>query len=157
VAGANIRDFEPARDWREFSALNYRTFRDSIPPDEPVSEDDFKRHHHWLLSHFAPHDPGRNKVFVAELEGKYAGHCWVGSQTDFFTKRVDPWIFDLSVKPEFRRKGIAVALHAQAERWVKSQGLPLIGLQVMAHNEAAAKLYTRLGYKPRAISMKKAP
>lgn len=155
MAGLNIRDFEPARDWREFAALNFRTFRDSIPPDEAVNEEEFKRHHHWLLSHFAPQDPGRNKVFIAEFGGRYAGHCWLGTQTDFFTRRVDPWIFDLSIKPEFRRKGIAAALHARAEQYVRDQGLPLLGLQVMAHNEAAAALYARLGYKARAISMKK--
>ncbi|MBE7492913.1 MAG: GNAT family N-acetyltransferase [Planctomycetes bacterium] len=150
-----IRDFEPARDWREFALLNYRTFRDSIPPDEPVNEDEFRRHHHWLLGHFAPNDPGRNKVFVAELGGRYAGHCWIGSQTDFFTRRVDPWIFDLSVKPEFRRRGIARALHARAEQYVRATGAPFLGLQLMAHNDAAAKLYERLGYRARAVSMKK--
>lgn len=155
MPGPVIRDFDPPRDWREFALLNYRTFRDSVPPDEPVNEEDFKRHHHWLLGHFAPSDPGRNQVYVAEFDGRYAGHCWIGTQTDFFTRRVDPWIFDLSVKPEFRRKGIARALHAKAEQWVRAQGLPWLGLQVMAHNQAAAGLYASLGYQPRAISMKK--
>ncbi|MCZ7604509.1 MAG: GNAT family N-acetyltransferase [Planctomycetota bacterium] len=150
-----IRKYDHLRDARRFAALNYRTFRDSIPAEEPVDEDDFKRHHQWLLSHFAPHDPQRNTVLVAEIEGKYAGHCWVGRQTDFFTQRVDPWIFDLSVAPEFRRRGVATALHRAVLELLRAQGQQLVGLQVMAHNIGAAKLYEKLGYRPRAISLKK--
>ncbi len=154
-AAINIRDFDPQRDWAEFAALNYRTFRDSVPDDEPVNEAAFKQHHAWLLAHFAPNDPRKARVFVAEVSGAYAGHVWVGNQTDFFTKRQDPWIFDLSVKPTCRRKGVALALHDKVEQWALQQGLTLLGLQVMAHNEAAQKLYEHLGYKARAISLKK--
>jgi ribosomal protein S18 acetylase RimI-like enzyme len=155
AAAITIRDLDPQRDWAEFVALNYRTFRDSVPGDEPIDEAEFKQHHQWLIAHFAPNDPRKAKVFVAEVNGAYAGHVWVGNQTDFFTKRQDPWIFDLSVKPACRRQGVASALHARAEQWVRARGGPFIGLQVMAHNEAATKLYARLGYKPRAISMMK--
>lgn len=154
-AAITIRDLDPQRDWAEFVALNFRTFRDSVPDDEPVNEAEFKRHHQWLIAHFAPNDPRKARVFVAEVNGAYAGHVWVGNQTDFFTRRQDPWIFDLSVKPDCRRRGVAGALHARAEQWARQQGLSLLGLQVMAHNEAARRLYERLGYKPRAISMKK--
>jgi GNAT superfamily N-acetyltransferase len=152
---ALIREFDQKRDWAEFIALNFRTFKDSIPPDEPVAEEEFRKQHQWIIEHFAPADTRRNRVFVAEIDGKYAGHVWVGSQSDFFTRRSGPWIFDLSIKPEYRRRGLAKALHARAERWVKSQGFGAIGLQVMAHNEAAAALYHKLGYSARAVSMKK--
>lgn len=150
-----IRLYDHLRDARKFAALNYRTFRDSIPGDEVVNENDFRRHHTWLLQHFAPHDPRKNTVFVAECEGKYAGHCWLGQQTDFFTRRVDPWIFDLSVLPEFRGRGIAKLLHETVVKHLHERGEKTVGLQVMAHNEAAAKLYEKLGYKPRSISLKK--
>ncbi|MCB9933629.1 MAG: GNAT family N-acetyltransferase [Planctomycetes bacterium] len=150
-----IRHYDHLRDARSFAALNYRTFRDSIPPDEPVDEEEFKRHHQWLLKHFAPHDPRRNTVLVAEIDGTYAGHCWLGQQTDFFTQRVDPWIFDLSVLPRFRRRGVATALHAAVVEMLQAGGQSLIGLQVMAHNPAAAKMYEKLGYRPRGISLKK--
>jgi ribosomal protein S18 acetylase RimI-like enzyme len=152
---ALIREFDARRDWAEFIALNYQTFKDSIPRDEPITEEEFRRQHQWIIEHFAPADTRRGRVFVAEVEGKYAGHVWVGSQSDFFTRRSGPWIFDLSVKPQYRRRGLAQALHQKAERWVKSQGFAAIGLQVMAHNEAAAALYRKLGYNARAISMKK--
>jgi ribosomal protein S18 acetylase RimI-like enzyme len=150
-----IRLYEHARDAKKFAALNYRTFRDSIPPEEPISEDEFRKHHAWLLKHFAPQDVDKNTVFVAECDGKYAGHCWLGTQTDFFTRRVDPWIFDLSVYPEFRANGIAKALHFAAEQYLRESGFKLVGLQVMAHNAEAAEMYRKLGYTTRATSLKK--
>lgn len=150
-----IRLYDHLRDARKFAALNYRTFRDSIPTEESIDENEFRQHHAWLLKHFAPHDPRRNTVFVAELGGQYAGHCWLGQQTDFFSRRVDPWIFDLSVVPEFRGKGIAQQLHKAAEEHLKRQGHDSMGLQVMAHNTTATALYEKLGYKARAFSLKK--
>jgi GNAT superfamily N-acetyltransferase len=149
-----IREFDRKRDVEAFRALNYCTFRDSIPPDEGMNEAAFARHYDWLYNTLAPHDPKKSQVFVAEIGGAYAGHCWLGSQTDFFTRRRDPWIYDLSVVPEFRKQGVARALHEHVLQWLKKRGSNLIGLQVMAHNEEAARLYEQLGYKPRAFSLK---
>jgi ribosomal protein S18 acetylase RimI-like enzyme len=151
----SIRLYEHARDAKKFAALNYQTFRDSIPPNEHMPEAEFRQHHAWLLKHFAPADTDKNTVLVAECDGSYAGHCWLGTQTDFFTRRVDPWIFDLSVAQEFRGQGIAKALHFAAEQHLRGQGFKLVGLQVMAHNTEAAEMYRKFGYTPRAISMKK--
>ena len=155
MSGVIIRELDVRRDWADFIALNYRTFKDSIPPDEPISDQEFRRHHKWLIEHFAPADTSRNRVFVAEVQGQYAGHVWVGTQNDFFTRASTPWIFDLSVKTQFRRSGLALALHARGEDWLKAQGRRAVGLQVMAHNEAAAALYRKLGYVTRAVSLKK--
>ncbi|MBZ0137138.1 MAG: GNAT family N-acetyltransferase [Planctomycetes bacterium] len=151
----NIRLYDHARDARSFAALNYRTFRDSIPQVEFVDDEDFRRHHAWLLKQFAPHDPRKATVFVAEIDDVYAGHCWLGQQTDFFTRRVDPWIFDLSVVPEFQEQGIARALHDAVEEHARKHGAKLIGLQVMAHNQGAAEMYEKFGYTQRAFSLKK--
>ncbi|MCA8914896.1 MAG: GNAT family N-acetyltransferase [Planctomycetes bacterium] len=155
MGGIRIRRYDHLRDQRKFAALNFATFRDSIPQDEFVDEAEFKQHHAWLLRHFAPHDPRKNTVFVAEFDEKYAGHCWLGQQTDFFTRRVDPWIFDLSVYPEFRGRGVAKALHATAVQFLQDAGFKRLGLQVMAHNADAAGLYDKLGYEPRSVSLKK--
>lgn len=148
-----IRAYDHRRDAASFRALNQRTFRDSVPPGEPVNEAEFRKHHAWLLEHFAPQDPARSTVFVAEVDGRYAGHIWIGTQTDFFTRRTDPWIFDISVLPEFRRKGIARRLHDQALQHLRATRQSTVGLQVMAHNEVAAKFYARLGYQTRASSL----
>lgn len=150
---ALFRAYDHRRDAAAFRALNYRTFRDSVPPGEPLDEGAFRKHHAWLLDHFAPQDPTRSTVFVAEVAGSYAGHIWIGSQTDFFTRRVDPWIFDISVLAEFRHQGIARGLHDHALKYLRAAGHHIVGLQVMAHNEVAAAFYARLGYKTRASSL----
>jgi len=150
----SIRKFDPKRDAAAFRALNFVTFRDSIPPTEPLDLAAFERHYQWLMDTLAPTDTRRNQVFVAEIGGAYAGHLWLGVQSDFFTRRPDPWIFDLSVAPDFRKRGVARALHDHVVAWLRARGSTLVGLQVMAHNPEAAKLYEQLGYKPRAISLK---
>jgi ribosomal protein S18 acetylase RimI-like enzyme len=150
----SIREYNHRTDAEHFRALNMRTFRDSVPRDEYVDENAFLRHYQWLLETLAPHDRKRSQVFIAEVDGRYAGHCWLGTQTDFFTRRPDPWIYDLSVVPEFRGAGVARALHDHAVRWLKERGSRIVGLQVMAHNTAAASLYESLGYRPRAVSLK---
>ena len=151
--GLSIRLYDHRRDGASFRALNFRTFRDSIPPGEGLDEAAFLRHYDWLLSQFAPHDPARSTVFVAEFKGHYAGHVWLGTQTDFFTRQVEPWVFDLSVIPELRGRGIARALHDHALAFLRKRGARSVGLQVMAHNGEAAAVYVRLGYKLRASSL----
>ncbi|MCC6575277.1 MAG: GNAT family N-acetyltransferase [Planctomycetes bacterium] len=142
----NIRYFDARRDWPQFVALNFQTFRDSIPPGEMVDEEGFRRHHQWLMDHYAPADPARGTILVAELGTEYVGHCWLSSQTDFFTREDEAWVFDLTVAPKFRRQGAARALMAAAQAMAKSRGLRHIGLQVMGHNREAQALYAKLGF-----------
>ena len=151
-----IRLYEHARDARDFAALNYRTFRDSIPPEEPVDEEFFRSHHKWLLERYCPWDGSRNTILVAEVSGKYAGHCWIGTQTDFFTRVEEPWIFDISVQPQFRKRGLASAMLKAAQDFLKERGFKHVGLQVIAHNTAARKMYEKFGYAPHAISLRRA-
>ncbi|MCF6227356.1 MAG: GNAT family N-acetyltransferase [Planctomycetes bacterium] len=148
-----IRKFQFPSDVPAFKTLNFRTFRDSIPASEPVDEAAFEAHYQWLLKQFTPFDADKSVIWVAEVDGVYAGHLWLGTQVDFFTKRADPWIFDLSVLSEHRRMGIARELHDMAIEYLKEIGHKRIALQVMAHNTGAAKLYEGLGYKPRASSL----
>ncbi|MDC1142922.1 GNAT family N-acetyltransferase [Planctomycetota bacterium] len=149
----SIRKFQYPSDVPSFRALNFQTFRDSIPPDEPMDEAAFEVHYSWLIKQFAPFDAVKNIIWVAEVDGQYTGHLWLGTQIDFFTKRSDPWIFDLSVAQDYQRKGIARALHETATQHLKALGHTRIALQVMSHNVGAAKLYAELGYESRASSL----
>ncbi|MHC4841366.1 MAG: GNAT family N-acetyltransferase [Planctomycetota bacterium] len=150
---ATIRKFQYPSDIAAFRVLNFQTFRESVPENEPIDDAAFEAHYNYLVKQFAPFDPLKNVVWVADIEGDYVGHLWLGTQVDFFTKRSDPWIFDLSVLPEHRRKGIARKLHDTAIAHLKEQGHNRIALQVMTHNQGAAKLYAELGYQPRASSL----
>ncbi len=152
----SIRLYDHSRDAKSFVALNFRTFRDSIPPADSVDEAFFRQHHQWLLERYAYTDAKRNTVLVAEVGGQYAGHCWIGTQTDFFTRAEEPWIFDISISPGFRRRGLGTAMLKAAENFLHSRGFSTVGLQVMAHNDAARKMYESLGYAPHSFSLRKA-
>ena len=57
-----------------------------------------------------------------------------------------PGLQDVSVRPEQRRRGIAAALTAAAEREAQKRGFRLIRLEVSVDAAAAQALYRRAGY-----------
>ena len=57
-----------------------------------------------------------------------------------------PELQDVSVRPEHRRRGVASALTAAAERAAGERGFDLLRLEVSAGDEAAQALYRGLGY-----------
>ena len=59
----------------------------------------------------------------------------------------DAFLTEIYVKPEARRVGIAVALLQQLEEKAKNQGVLALHLQVQPTNEAAYRLYEKMGYK----------
>ena len=56
------------------------------------------------------------------------------------------WIFDLSVDPKYRRRGIAKKLVERFMEFVKKAGYQFIGLLVTSSNKAAVALYESLGF-----------
>jgi GNAT superfamily N-acetyltransferase len=57
-----------------------------------------------------------------------------------------PELQDVSVRPEYRRRGIASALTVAAEREARDRGFDRLRLGVSADNEAAQALYRGLGF-----------
>ena len=57
-----------------------------------------------------------------------------------------PELQDVSVRPEYRRRGVATALAGAAERAVIARGVDRLRLSVSVDNEAAQTLYRDLGY-----------
>jgi len=56
------------------------------------------------------------------------------------------WIMDLGVLPEFRGKGVALALLKAAENYCRDHGIPYLGLAVSSHNVRALRLYEQFGF-----------
>ncbi len=56
------------------------------------------------------------------------------------------WINYLGVLPEYRRRGYARRLLAEAERLLRQEGCPKINLQVRPDNAEAFRFYKRVGY-----------
>ena len=69
---------------------------------------------------------------------------YVGSQTCFD----DTDILNVTVRPDFRRRGIAEALLLALEAQLFERGSRQITLEVRASNTPALALYEKLGYQP---------
>lgn len=63
--------------------------------------------------------------------------------------REPPWVglFDLATEPERRGRGFGTTLLAGLLAWGDAGGAPRAYLQVVAGNEAAIRLYRRLGFR----------
>jgi ribosomal protein S18 acetylase RimI-like enzyme len=65
------------------------------------------------------------------------------------------FIYDVEIKPEYRRQGHGRAAFAALEPLVLDLGLSSIGLHVFGHNPSAKALYDSMGYGVTGISMLK--
>lgn len=83
---------------------------------------------------------GPELFLVAERDGTVVGTVMAGYDGH------RGWIYSLVVDPRFRRRGIARALMAEAERRLRDLGCPKINLQVEVSNRDVVALYEKLGY-----------
>jgi GNAT superfamily N-acetyltransferase len=56
-----------------------------------------------------------------------------------------PWILNVYVRPEFRRRGIARAIMQELMDWCRSQGFDKVGLHA---SDDGRGLYEQLGFEP---------
>jgi len=77
---------------------------------------------------------------VAEIDRVVAGTVMAGYDGH------RGWINYLAVDPAVRRRGIARALMAEAERLLRERGCPKINLQVRKDNVQAVAFYERIGF-----------
>lgn len=78
------------------------------------------------------------------------GCLWQGEAVDQRSGLKQAYVFLLYVAPEHRHQGLGTALMQQAQTWAQQQGYAQIGLQVFESNEAALRLYDKLGYVSQA-------
>lgn len=91
--------------------------------------------------------PSKMAVFVAYINGKFAGFASIGSR--FSSKRLQhcgsngTW-----VKPSFRRSGVGKKLWLEGVLpWSHNVGFRHLGFFVMSHNRNAIAFYESLGFK----------
>ena len=90
-------------------------------------------------------DKGREKVFVAEVNGIVAGYIHAEKyQTLYFEPMIN--ILGLAVSSEFRRRGIGRMLLKRAERWANEVGIHKIRLNSGASRKEAHSFYRAMGY-----------
>jgi len=90
-------------------------------------------------------DKGREKVFVAEVNGIVAGYIHAEKyQTLYFEPMIN--ILGLAVSSEFRRRGIGRMLLKHAERWADEVGIHKIRLNSGSSRKEAHSFYRAMGY-----------
>jgi RimJ/RimL family protein N-acetyltransferase len=85
-------------------------------------------------------------VYVAEtLSGELVGRLSLARDPHPGSSHVAD--LGLMVAKQYRRRGIGVALLEQAVDWARGNGVEKLELHVFPHNEAAIRLYERLGFE----------
>ena len=100
------------------------------------------------------HDVEQRQLWVADADGTLAGMVAVttGHEPDYGHAGWDVeengvMVHRLAVDPEFRGAGLAAALMRKAEEVAVERGLPAIRTDTSIENEAAQRLFLKLGYR----------
>lgn len=86
-----------------------------------------------------------NGALIAEIDGVPAGCATWQRAYQTFLGRETMYLEDISVLPDFRRRGIATALLKAVARLAVSRNVPAVGWLMMGWNTEARGLYEKLG------------
>jgi ribosomal protein S18 acetylase RimI-like enzyme len=94
-------------------------------------------------------------VFVAEREGRVVGYIYAALEPLSWKELRDAcgFIHDVAVDESARRSGAATALIEAAIDWLRRHGAPRVVLGTADQNEAAQRLFDRLGFRRTMIEM----
>jgi GNAT superfamily N-acetyltransferase len=157
VTAILIRRFDPARDAEALRAciIDQQDFHRSMEPSWPTGQtvvEDYLAH---LETACAVHD---GCILIADCAGQPAGFACIAASTTSESPD-DPapcaWIYDVFVRPEYRRRRVASALMAEAERFARSRGAHTLRLGVQARNEHARGFYASCGFREYACVLTK--
>lgn len=125
-----------------------------------------QEHHRRLYpGTFKPHAEEEVQAFLAKQLQDPAWHCRLAYLDDqeagyvlFYLReyRENPFrrayrgvhIDQISVRPEFKRKGIGKALMAEVEAFAREEGVSQLELTFWERNEEACTFYEELGFEP---------
>lgn len=94
-------------------------------------------------------------VFVAEQEGRVIGYVYAGLEPLSWKELRDAagFIHDVVVDEGGRGGGVATALIEAAVAWLRERGAPRVMLWTAEPNEAAKRLFARLGFRRTMVEM----
>ena len=85
-------------------------------------------------------------VLVAELDGQVAGYVRLGRVFPIAASDHVLMISGIAVDPAFQRRGVGRTLLDAAVAEARGRGARRLTLRVLAHNEAAVRLYEQAGF-----------
>ena len=108
----------------------------------------------WFMEHI---NSPLSQIFIAEVAGKAVGYVLcvqvIKPESPFTTASHILEIDQLSVEPDWRRRGIASALMQQAEQFAVERGITRLTLTVAAFNTEAVAFYEAVGYQPATVRL----
>jgi ribosomal protein S18 acetylase RimI-like enzyme len=96
-------------------------------------------------------------IFVAETGGAVVGYLYAGIEPLSWKELRDEsgYVHDLVVDEAHRGKGVATALMEAALAWLANRGLPRVVLWTAQPNDAAQRVFERLGFRRTMVEMTK--
>jgi GNAT superfamily N-acetyltransferase len=106
----------------------------------------------FLTSQLADEDV---TVLVAERAGEVIGYVYAGLEPRSWKELRDAcgFVHDVGVTEAGRRGGVATALIEAAVAWLRDRGAPRVVLWTAEQNDAAQRLFARLGFRRTMIEM----
>lgn len=155
-SGARGRPMAPAEfdDWLERAVGEYAHHL-TTPGTTPEQGLAASRAEHARLLPAGPQTPGADFLLLEAPEGGVLGTLWIGN-LDLPGFGAIPYVWDVDVAAEHRRKGHGRALMQLAERTALAAGARNLGLHVAEGNTPARRLYESLGYRDTAVNAVKA-
>ncbi|MDE2001517.1 MAG: GNAT family N-acetyltransferase [Patescibacteria group bacterium] len=95
-------------------------------------------------------------VLIAEENGRTAGYAQVSVEPApaYAAVKKIGVVYDLFVREEFRRQGIARLLFAEAMAWFQKKKVKNIELSVDARNASGVAFWTSMGFEPFKLRMR---
>lgn len=94
-------------------------------------------------------------VLVAEMDGEVVGYVYAGIEPRSWKELRDEagFVHDVLVDESARGRGVATLLVEAAADWLEERGVPRVMLWTAARNDAAQRLFERLGFRRTMIEM----
>jgi ribosomal protein S18 acetylase RimI-like enzyme len=124
-------------DERALAELDRATWSTLTSPSPPPPEPDWS---------FFNEKVEIRDVLVAVVDGEVAGYVRLGRPTPIAASAHVVMIHGLAVDPARQRQGLGRVLMASAAAEARARGARRLTLRVLAHNEAARRLYEQSGY-----------
>jgi len=144
-----IRSYDPTRDAQALRdcVIAQQDFHRGREPSWPEGQAIVDEYLAYLEQEFAAHD---GSIFMAEVGDAVVGFvCIVAASAGASPDDPAPfaWVHDIYVKPEHRCRGVASALMAEAERFVRERGARVLRLGVLDRNASALDFYVNRGFR----------